>query len=286
VVGSDGIDVAAIKPHLQAATPLVISTAEERQAALAKGAALASAHAPLFVSSTAALGYARDPGTGEVPPRDLPVAIDATTRDLGVSEDAARADEHLAYAAVPDDDVDSFAMAGEDAADAYTVYRPEPALSRKPFLTAMGVLTVFVVGVVTLMLALAISIRPHVRQRPDLGQKIVVPAQQMPAAPVSPAPQAPAPAAGPAAPAPAPVAPAPAPVAPAPPIQVPAVPQLPLPGPPAAPPPGPQLPLPGPGPGLPGPGLPGPGLPGPRVPAPGPAIPHLPVPHIPGIPGL
>jgi hypothetical protein len=202
---------------------------------------------------------------------------DATTRDLGVP-DAARADEHLAYAAVADD-ADSFTVAGGEAADAYPDYRPEPADTRKPFLTAMGVLTVFVVGVVTLVLALAISIRPHVRQRPDLGQKIVVPAQQAPAAPASPVPQAPVPAGS----APAPVAPAPAPVPPpaAPPIQVPALPQLPLPGPPAAPPPGPQLPLPGRG-----PGLPGPGIPGPRVPVPGPAIPHLPVPHLPGIPGL
>lgn len=286
VVGSDGIDVAAIKPHLQAATPLVVSTAEERQAALARGAALASAHAPLFASSTAALGYARDPGTGEVLFEDMPVLTDVTTRGLGVAE-AAEPAEHLAYAAVPDDDADSFTIAGDEVADAYPDDRFEPSQTRRPFLTAMAVLTVFVVGVVALMLALAISIRPHVRQRPELGHRIVVPAQEAPAAPASPVPQAPA-SAG--VPAPAPVAPAPGPPPPAgpPPIPAPQLPQLPLPGPPAGPPgplPGPQLPVPRPGPGIPGgPGLPGPGLPGPGIP--GPAIPHVPVPHLPGIPGL
>jgi hypothetical protein len=286
VVGSDGIDVSAIKPHLQAVTPLLVSTAEERQAALARGAALASAHAPLFASSTAAMGYARDPGTGEVLFADVPVPNDAT-RDLEI----AAPPEHLAYAAVDDDDeADSFTIAGAEAADFYHDDRLQPTQSRKAFLTAMAVLTIFVVGVVTLMLALAISIRPHVRQRPELGHRIVVPAQQAPPAPPSQIPQAPAPSA---VPAPAPAAPAPGPPPPAgPPVQPPPLPQLPLPAPPAAPPgpvPGPRLPLPGPGipgPGIPGPGLPGPGLPGPRVPVPGPAIPHLPVPHLPGIPGL
>jgi hypothetical protein len=276
VVGSDGVDIAAIKPHLQAVTPLHVSTAEERQLALAKGAALASAHAPLLASSTAALGYARDPGTGEVRPGGNLLIDDATTRDL-VEPGGLAVDRALAYAAV--DDGDDFTVAAGDGADGYFGY-PEAIQSRKPFLTAMGVLTVFVVGVVALVLALAVSIRPHVRQRPELGQKIVVPAQQAPA----PAPQAPVPAA----PAPAPVAPVPepAPAPAAPPIQAPALPQFPLRGPPAAPPPGPGLPLPGPGPGLPGPGLPGPGLPGPGIPVPGPAVPHLPIPHLPGIPGL
>lgn len=276
VVGSDGIDVAAIKPHLQAATRLPVSTAEERQAALARGAALASAHAPLFASSTAALGYARDPGTGEVLFPDVPVPNDATS-DLEI----AAPPEHLAYAAVDDDDdADSFTIAGAEAADFYPGDQPQPTQSRKAFLTAMAVLTVFVVGVVALMLALAISIRPHVRQRPEPGPRIVVPAQQAPPAPPSQVPQAPAPSA---IPAPAPAAPAPG---PPPPAGPPPLPQLPLPAPPAGPPgpfPGPRLPLPGPGPGIPGPG---PGLPGPRVPVPGPGLPHVPVPHLPGIPGL
>jgi hypothetical protein len=61
-----GTDIVAIKPALEAVTPLDVSVPEEPDMALARGAALASANAPLFASSTAALAYALDPGTGEV----------------------------------------------------------------------------------------------------------------------------------------------------------------------------------------------------------------------------
>jgi hypothetical protein len=120
VVGSDGVDIAAIKPHLQAVTPLHVSTAEERQLALAKGAALASAHAPLLASSTAALGYARDPGTGEVRPGGNLLIDDATTRDL-VEPGGLAVDRALAYAAV--DDGDDFTVAAGDGADGYSATR-------------------------------------------------------------------------------------------------------------------------------------------------------------------
>jgi putative ABC transport system ATP-binding protein len=52
VVGS-GVDTALIKPALQAATSLPVSAPEEPEMALARGAALASANAPIFASSTA-----------------------------------------------------------------------------------------------------------------------------------------------------------------------------------------------------------------------------------------
>jgi hypothetical protein len=67
VVGS-GVDVAMIKSELDAATSLAVSAPGEPETALARVAALASAHAPLFDSSTAALAYAQDPGTGVVNP--------------------------------------------------------------------------------------------------------------------------------------------------------------------------------------------------------------------------
>ncbi len=67
LVGS-GVDVASIKPALESATSLSVSASEEPETALARGAALASANAPLFASSTAALAYAQDPGTGVVDP--------------------------------------------------------------------------------------------------------------------------------------------------------------------------------------------------------------------------
>ena len=76
VVGS-GVDIASIKPALESATSLDVSAPEEPQTALARGAALASANAPLFASSTAALAYAQDPGTGAVDPYVLPEYLSA-----------------------------------------------------------------------------------------------------------------------------------------------------------------------------------------------------------------
>ena len=61
VVGS-GVDIPLIKPALENATSLPLSVPEHPETALARGAALASANAPLFASSTAALAYALDPG--------------------------------------------------------------------------------------------------------------------------------------------------------------------------------------------------------------------------------
>src|SRR5262249_49115799 len=58
VVGSR-VDVAPIKPWLEEATSLSVSAPEEPETALARGAALASANAPLFASSTAAMAYAQ-----------------------------------------------------------------------------------------------------------------------------------------------------------------------------------------------------------------------------------
>jgi hypothetical protein len=61
-----GADIVSIKPALEAVTSLQVSAPEEPDMALARGTALASADAPLFASSTAALAYALDPATGEL----------------------------------------------------------------------------------------------------------------------------------------------------------------------------------------------------------------------------
>jgi hypothetical protein len=61
-----GADIVSIKPALEAVTSLQVSAPEEPDMALARGAALASANAPLFSASTAALAYALDPATGEM----------------------------------------------------------------------------------------------------------------------------------------------------------------------------------------------------------------------------
>jgi hypothetical protein len=280
VVGSDGVDIAMIKHELEAATPLAVSAASEPETALARGAALASAHAPLFESSTAAVAYAQDPGTGAVDP------IMAAAAGIAVAGGAVgdvAADEALAYSASPDDEANAYTAVGDDefsVSDA-TMFGYDAAeqsqRDRKPFMVALGVLMVFVVGVATLAIALALDIRPSVENRPNFGQSVVVPAK--PAPPPAQAP-APAPAQGsvpaPAGPAPGPIAPAPAPALPRPPALPAPPPALPLPPPllpapapeprPPVPfeprPPGPMIPLPGIGHGGGAPGLPGlPGIP-------------------------
>ncbi|ORB10758.1 hypothetical protein BST37_22520 [Mycobacterium noviomagense] len=258
VIGA-GVDIPMIKPALEAASPLPVSAPEEPETALARGAALASASAPLFASSTAALAYAQDPGTGAVTPYAVTPGYLAAA-EVPVGADAV--DEALAYSAVPDEEAEAFTLAADEHPTPYAAAVEEETYttgmfpdfgaeaaeqsSRRPFLAAMSVLTIFVVGVVALVLSLAVSIRPHVAQRPTLGQNVVAPVQQLPAPPppkaAVPAPPAPAPAPAPAAaPAPAP-APAPA-AAPAPapapePVRIPA----PAPAAPAPAPPPPALP--------------------------------------------
>ncbi len=255
VVGSSGVDVAMIKAELDAATPLTVSAPTEPESALARGAALASAHAPLFDWSTSALAYAQDPGTGAAEPV-MPVYDGADS-------------QQRAYSAAPDE-ADFYTAVGDAE-----FLAEETGPGRRPFLVALGVLMVFVFGVAALTISLALDIRPSVSSRPSLGKSVVVPAKPVPL-----------PAQAPAAPALAPAVPAPAPVAPPPPAVVPVIPvpvaPLPMPGPgPLAP--GPPPPMPGPRPWAPGlrPGPPGPG--------PMPGIPHGPgpgLPHFPGLPGF
>jgi hypothetical protein len=265
LVGS-GVDIAPLKPQLEAATGLMINAPEEPETALARGAALASANAPLFTSSTEALAYAQDPGTGFI----NPYAVAPGYFDVAV--DNASGEQALAYSAIADDDDAYTAFAGEQAdfetgtyTGAYTgvVDAPMGGGRRPLVLVASAVVAIFVVGAAALLVAMAISMRPTASVRPEPGHNAVAP-KPAPAAPPAPAPvQAPAPAApAPAAPAPEPaapapepvqVAPAPAPAAPAPePVQV-----APAPAPePAAPPPVAPVPVPVP--------IPLPGIFGPR----------------------
>jgi hypothetical protein len=236
VVGS-GVDVPLIKPALESATSLPLSTPEEPDMALARGAALASANAPLFASSTDALAYAQDPGTGAVNPDALAPGYLAVA---AIPVDVEGGEEPLAYSAVADEEADAFTgVAGEGEED-FTA--PVERSTRRPFVLAMSVLAIFVVGVMALVISVAVGMRLSANQPPGLSQNVVVPTKQTPAplpkaqvtAPPAPAP---APAAAPVpapAPPPAPIrAPAPAPV----PVRAPA----PAPPPPALPPP---LPLP------------------------------------------
>ena len=274
VVGA-GVDIPLIKPALEDATSLPLSVPEHPETALARGAALASANAPLFASSTAALAYALDPGTGSVSQHvGAPGYLAAAEAALPSAEAGPDA---LAYSAVADDSAAVYTELGPDAyvgADEHEDFttgmypdfsrlEQEPE-TRRPFFVAMGVLIVFVAGVMGLVISLAFSIRPSASTRPSLSHNVVAPARVVPAPAPPPAPvpaaapaQAPAPAAVPApvhaavpapapppvfAPAPAPApppvfAPAPIPVAPIIPPLLPGVPGLgpPIFGPPAGP---------------------------------------------------
>ncbi|WP_459975002.1 DUF7159 family protein, partial [Mycobacterium sp. MUNTM1] len=206
-----GTDIVALKSTLEAATSLPVTGPEEPDMALARGAALASANAPLFASSTAALAYALDPGTGELsPPAISPTYLDAWD-DLDFGTDVR------AYSAVPDED-------------------EKPPRRPWSMLLAGSALAAIVAAIGGVVLVTLTSDSPGSDGRHNSGVSIATPRVQLPAPPPSNPPQAQLPAPSPApspAPAPSPsevAAPAPAPS----PVQQPA-PQTPVTAPPAAP---------------------------------------------------
>ncbi|WP_234708352.1 DUF7159 family protein [Mycolicibacter arupensis] len=248
VVGS-GVNVAMIKPELEKATPLPVSVPEEPDMALARGAALASAHAPLFSSSTQAQAWAQDPGTGAWDPA-LVGGGHAYLASGEVDYNLTAGNEPLAYSAVPEI-ADDPELVDSRMLDFSTGIQPR---ERKPMLVTGGVAALFVVGVLGLAIALAVGMRAANTPRPDVRANVVTHQAPPPKAVVPPAPAPPAappvPAVEPApprAPAPAQQVPGPLPVAPAP---------VPVPVPVAPPPPPPVLPPP-PLPNLGIPGLPG-----------------------------
>ncbi len=178
VVGS-GVDIASVKPALESATSLSVSAPEEPQTALARGAALASANAPLFASSTAALAYAQDPGTGAVDPYAPPEYL-----SVGSASAAATVDElgdgDLAYSAVRDEDADS-----PTVVIGAPVRLDDGQARRKPaLLLGSGLAVAGIAAVVALEIALAVGIRTTVAlQQPTPGQHLIVPAEQAPARP-------------------------------------------------------------------------------------------------------
>src|SRR6201996_2345473 len=276
IVGS-GVDIGTLKAQLEAVTSLPVSAPEEPDTALAWGAALASANAPLFASSTAALAYAQDPATGEVDPYAVSPGFLAVPDGPPGTE---LGEDDLAYSAIPDEEAEANTAALDVAGDGHR----EP----RPLLLVGSVLAVVVVAaILALEVSLALGIRPSaVALLPRPLQNFLVPTQQAPApapAPVSaPAPlvnhaqvpvaapppvKAQIPASPPAAPPTAPAAP-PVPVAvvvPKAPVVAPHVPVIvPLPLPIPAAPPAPVHPLPLHMPGSPGslPGSPPGSLPG------------------------
>ena len=211
-----GVDIVAIKTALEGATVLDVTAPEEPEMALARGAALASANAPLFASSTAALAYALDPGTGELNPGALsPTYLDVSgNADFGTGA--------LAYSAL------------DDGA------RNETRQRRRPMFLAGSALAAIGAAVAGVVLVSLMSDRPTSAQQHNPRVSVAAPVKQMPAQVPSTPPEAQLPAPSPPPPAPAAAAPpAPAPEAAAPPAPAPAVQQAPhsvVNTPPAAPP--------------------------------------------------
>jgi hypothetical protein len=154
VVGS-GVDVTSVKAHLATLVSLPVSAPDQPELALARGAALASANAPTFEATTVGLAYSQDP--------------DGTTAGN-------------AYVGLAAAETQLAPVSGEDYA-AQTDLEPIAAEEgRKPFLLVGSALTsIFVVGVVALVISLAVSIRPTVDQRPAPGESAIVPSTVAPA---------------------------------------------------------------------------------------------------------
>lgn len=128
-----GVDVAMIKPALAEMTSLPFSAPQHQDVALARGAALASADAPLFVSSTSGMAWAQDSGGSNRSP-----VADSRLLDFNVNEIEQ---------------------------------------AHKPFMLVGSVLAaLFIVGVGSLVIALALSMRSTAADRPSAGGNIIAPA--------------------------------------------------------------------------------------------------------------
>jgi hypothetical protein len=173
LVGSE-VDIPSIKPTLEAATALSVTTPEEPEMALARGASLAAANAKLGAPRTVA---------------------------MAASQTASVAAAELAYSAEDDPASDAHRLSATPS---------QQRRSRKSILTIAAVTAVFVGGVAALTLALIFGNRPPSDQRPDIGTNVVAPQHPEPGPPAPPPPPA-APAAPPPA---APAAPPPAPESP------------------------------------------------------------------------
>ena len=102
LVGS-GVDVAPLKPQLEAATSLPVSGPEEPEMALARGAALASANAPIFASATAALAQAVGNGSNYAHTALLFVEPHSATLAVVTTADGSVADVRRRFLSEEDD---------------------------------------------------------------------------------------------------------------------------------------------------------------------------------------
>ncbi|WP_197520728.1 hypothetical protein [Mycobacterium sp. E2238] len=151
-MGSD-VDIPYIKPALEAVTSLSVTTPEEPEMALARGASLAAANAQLGAPSTIAMPHAGD--------------LSADSRELAYSAESTTGKSRAT------------GTDGESAAHS------RERRSRRSVLAVVAATLIFVGGVVALAVALAVDIRPHAPQRPDITQNVVAPTNQAPPPPAA-----------------------------------------------------------------------------------------------------
>jgi hypothetical protein len=130
VVGS-GVDVTAVNARLKELVPVPIIAPEEPHLALARGAALASANAPRFDTSTVGLAYSQVPD-----------------------------DETTLYPIAPADEITTFLGRADVSTDAIASESNVPERN-KPFLLIGGSLSaIFVAGVTALTIAMVSNLHP------------------------------------------------------------------------------------------------------------------------------
>ncbi|MFL0278313.1 hypothetical protein [Mycobacterium sp. SMC-19] len=146
-------DSTALRPRLEATVDHEVCEPAEPRAALARGAALASARLVGVEAQSAALAYTQEPGSGAVGPcyYDIP--------DLGADD--------LAYSAVPDDEAEA----------ATEIFAPAGPPARRPLLVAGAALASAAFAAASaLMVAMTLDITPNlVALRPDLGRALTIP---------------------------------------------------------------------------------------------------------------
>jgi hypothetical protein len=174
VVGS-GVDVGAVKSHLEKLVTLPVIVPEDPEMALARGAALTAANAPHVEASTSAIAYSLDPD-GETAVTAASVSGDADTQQAPVAR--AHTDET------------SSGPKTNDAGEGRKSSTPVGSL----------VAAIFVISVVALVVSIAVSAQPTADRSASLGQNAILPSTAAPAPPpvqeaqpISPAPAAPQP---------------------------------------------------------------------------------------------
>jgi hypothetical protein len=157
VVGS-GVDVGAVKSHLETLVTLPVIVPEDPEMALARGAALTAANAPHVEASTSAMAYSLDPD-GETAVTAASVSGDADTQQAPVAR--AHTDE---------------TSSGPKTNDAW-----EGRESSTP--VGSLVAAIFVISVVALVMSIAVSAQPTADRSASLGLNANLPSTAAPAPP-------------------------------------------------------------------------------------------------------